>query len=349
MRSIWLFRSNLRILEDYHKAECTDIEEFEKACHDFWILQLIEFLRQDYFDEAVVWRLKPKNSHMSSGFTFKVGNKLKTLRQRFVKDFEDIFDPIYCYYKNQPEISFFRGGFPEYDRLINEYGEYLGLKLYCGSGQRILPKYDGKYDKILVEDERDFTGSDNCIPFYKTASPIHFYMNERDPMYDICFISNFTQERYKGQLFFIDQVSKSDFLKSLDIVHFGNKSDIGEKLCTKLGVTNIKFGGHKSKTFLNQVINKSKFGLVCSNQLDGCPRVITEILSCGTPLFLRSSTRLLTYYKRNGVLEFADDNMEDVIKMGMKKYDFYKHMASAQLDRISLKNVCKKNIMLWQK
>jgi len=346
MKTIFMFRSNLRILEDYHKASCTDIEEFKNACHDFWILQLIEFLEQDLFDEAVVWRLSPKESFMSSGFSFIVNNKMKILRQRFVDSFEDIFDPIYAYIKERPLIPFFRGGFPEYDKLVKNHGNDLGLKLYCGTGQRVFPQYGGKYDRILVEDERDT--KDDTIPFYKTSSPIHFYMNERDPMYDICFIANFTQDRYKGQQFFIEQVSKSDYLKSLDIVHFGNKPERGEKLCKKYGVTNIRFGGHKSKTFLNQIINKSKFGIVCSNQIDGCPRVITEILSCGTPLLLRSSTRLLNYYKRNGVVEFADDNMAEIIEMAMRKYDFYKHMAATQLDRISLNTVCKKNIRLWK-
>jgi len=355
MRSIWLFRSNLRILEDYHKADCTDIEEFKKACHDFWILQLIEFLEQDYFDEAVVWRLKPKESYLSSGFSFLVGDKMKILRQRFVNSFDDIFDPIYNYFRCPPDISFFRGGFPEYDKLVNEYGNpsriignCLGLKLYCGTGKRIHPQYGGRYDRVLLEDERDYTPGYHQIPFYKTASPIHFYMNDRDPKYDICFISNFTQDRYKGQEFFIKEVSKSEYLRSLDIVHFGNQPEKGRKLCEKYKVRNIKFGGHKSKTFLNQIINKSKFGLVCSNQLDGCPRVITEILSCGTPLLLRSSTRLLNFYKKNGVVIFDDSRIESTIKEAMTNYDMFKRLAVSLRDEISLQNICKKNIELWK-
>lgn len=346
MKSIFLFRSNLRILEDYYKARCVTINEFEKECSDFWILQLIEFLKQDEFDEAIVWRLKPKNPYLDSGFSFMINNKMKILRQKFVDKFEDIFNPIYN--NEYPLISFFRGGFPEYDKLVNAHGNKLGMKLYCGTGKRVYPQYGGIYDKILIEDDSDYKPNSNCIYFYKTASPNHFFLKDTEPIYDICFISNWTQKSYKGQEFFIKKVSKSDYLKSLNIIHLGNNPEVGEHLCEQYNVTNITFAGHKSKSFLNAIINKSKFGLVCSNQNDGCPRVITEILSCGTPLLLRSSTRLLNYYKSNGIIEFRDNEIENTFKLAFESYDHLKQKAIFGIDNLSLKNICKKNIEMWK-
>jgi len=349
MKSIWLFRSNLRILEEYHKIHCKTIEEFEKACHDFWLLQLIEFLKQDHFDEAIVFRLKPNKDYEGyQSFSFKINDKTKFFYQIFVDKFTDIFSASNNFVKYTPQISFFRGGFPEYDKLIIKHGDKLGLKLYCGTGQRVYPKYGGKYDFILLEDEKDDSRLYNCINFYKTTSPNHFYMNDREPKYDICFVANFTQYRYKGQEFFIKAVSKSPYLKTLDILMIGNKQEMGEKLCKKYKVTNIKFLGYKSRNFINQIINKSKFGIVCSNRTDGCPRVVTEILSCGTPLFIRNTTRLLSYYKRSGVIEFNESNIESQIRHGMENWESYKKAAANNLDRISLKTICKKNINLWK-
>ena len=351
-KSIWLFRSNLRILEDYHKTEISSIEEFENICPDFWLLQLIEFLRQDGFDEAVVWRLYPpdNNKDLDTVISFIINNKTKKLYQRFVDSFEDIFNPFENMYNHcTPEFTLFRGGFPEYDLIVNKYKKFLGKTLYCGAGKRIYPQYRGSYDLILVEDTRDINDKYKCIPFYKTASPNHFYMNDTEPIHDICFIANFSQQKYKGQEFFIKEVSESEFLQSLKIIHIGNNEEIGKELCKKYNVTNIKFEGYKPKQYLNKIINQSKFGLICSNQNDGCPRVITEILLCGTPIIIRDSTRLLNYYKSNGVVGFFDNEVEKVFRIAMSAYPLVKEQAISGRNKLSLQNICKKNMESWKR
>ena len=45
--------------------------------------------------------------------------------------------------------------------------------------------------------------------------------------------------------FFVQEISKSKFLKSLRIVHLGNEPDAGKKLTKKYGVSNIEFVGKK--------------------------------------------------------------------------------------------------------
>jgi len=88
----------------------------------------------------------------------------------------------------------------------------------------------------------------------------------------------------------------------------------------ELNINNIEFIGELKRTKINKVLNKSKFGIVASNRQDGCPRVITEILTSGTPLFIKSETRLLDYYKNHGVIKFDNNNFVDKIKKGFQDY-----------------------------
>lgn len=348
MRSMWLFRSNLRILEPYHHY--TNLEDFKKNCHDFYLMQCIWFLENNFFDEIVIWRLKPKKSYLLN-LHFSVDGK--PFVQKFVDNFEDIFKKGLA--KKSPNISFFRGGFPEYCSLTKKYSSNLGLKLYCGTGRRVYPQYGGVYDKILIEDERDINDNYECLPFFKTACPNTFrYSQEtKQKIYDICFISNFTQQMYKGQEFFIKQVSESKLLKRLRIVHIGNKPEVGIKLCTRYKVTNIHFLGKLERADINNILSQSKFGLVCSNQQDGCPRVVTEVLSCGVPLLVRDQTRLLRFYKKEkfGVVVFSDKNISSRIKeaFGVKNQRDLTKNAVNNLENISMDETCRLNIKMWQK
>ncbi len=344
MRSLWIFRTNLRPLEYYHDFKTLD--EFNNGCHDFYLMMAMYYLENDDFDEVIIWRLIPKNRSYTNipSFTLKNG---KRFRQEFVNSFEDIFkyQTIIC----PPTFSFFRGGFPEYCQLTKKYSNQLGKTLYLAAGKRTIPEYGGIYDKILVESDHDLKKYPGSIPFYKTCNPNVFYMKNREPIYDICFIANFTQKSYKGQKFFIKNVAKSEFLKSLKIVHCGNKPEIGEKLCKQLGVTNIQFDGYKSRTMLRQIINKSKIGIICSNETDGCPRVITEILCCGVPLLIRDKTRLLNFYKEKAVIEYDESNLDNIIRYSRLLYKGLIDESIQNLDRLTMKNICNKNLNLWKK
>ena len=87
-----------------------------------------------------------------------------------------------------------------------------------------------------------------------------------------------------------------------------------------------------------------------SNRVDGCPRVATEILMSGTPLIVRDLTRLLPFYKKNGVIEVNEKNIAKKIKGGLEEYDQYKREVTYAIkNSISFDAVCKKNIYRWQK
>lgn len=336
MRRFWLFRSNLKSLEYYHQY--TNLEIFKQNCHDYYLLFPLWLLENDHFDEVTIWRL----SHIKRPpITFKLDNG-KLFIQRWCQNFSETLN------YPSPNKSFFRGGFIEYDNVTKIRPKFFGKKFYLGAGRRVFSQWGGKYDVYLVEDEKDFSNKYKCIPFYKTASPYIFKPLDLEIKWDICWPCNFTQIRYKGQEEFISLISKSDFLKSLKIVHCGNMPHLGRELCKKYNITNIEFMGPITQPKLNKYLNMSKFGLNFSTQQDGCPRVSTEILMSGTPLILNDTVRLLDYFKKYGVVEV---NIKNVVKKIQEGFEDYTNIKSDTMSGIknglSFDEINQKNIDLW--
>lgn len=337
MKSLWIFRSNIRDLEYYHRY--IFLQEFKEKCHDFYLLQGIFYLECGLVDEVIIWRLQPEKK--VKDIVFNIHSK--KFIQKFVDDFSE------CLKFPKPFITLWRGGFSEYDKLTKKHHKFFGPRsLYLGAGRRLFPQYGGKYDVILLEDERDFDKSFKCLPFYKTANPKIFRTTFSSKEYDVCWTCNFSQIRHKGQEFFISSVSKSKFLKSLKIVHAGNKPEVGRKLCKKYNVNNVEFKGWLGRSDLNMILNGSRIGIVTSNQVDGCPRVSTEILMSGTPLLVREETRLLSYYKKNGVVEFSSKNVSEKVKTILSNYgNYYTELQASIEGGLSLNIICRMNWKLW--
>jgi glycosyltransferase involved in cell wall biosynthesis len=337
MQSFWLFRSNLIPLEYYHKYK--DLKSFEDNCHDYYMLLSLWLLNNNLANEIIIWRL---TKDKKEDIVFDVNGKKYI--QRWVCNFRETLD------YPSPDVSFWRGGFKEYDQVTKMNPNHFGMKLYLGAGIRQYPQYGGKYDHVLIEDERDIKSGYSTIPFYKTASPKIFKPLPLEKVYDICWPCNFTQIKYKGQEKFMSIVSKTD-LKNLRIAHCGNKPEIGKKLAKKYNLSNIDFLGPLSRPELNIVLNKSKLGLNFSNLKDGCPRVSTEILRSGTPLILRDTVRLLKYFKdEECVINVTENNVDKKIKWGL---DYYDRLRTAALfscyNKLSFDNINNENYKEWQK
>ena len=337
MKRFWLFRTNLKEEEYYHRF--LNPEEFKKNCHDFYLLQQIWFLENDVFDECLTWRLTDGKE-----YSIEMLFNGKMFRQVFVNSFSRCF-----LLSSTPVITFFRGGFPEYCEITKDGPDRFGKKLYLGAGRRILPNYGGSYDKILAESQTDL--QNGMIPFYKTANINIFnpiVPHQKD--YDLCWICNFTQLRHKGQDFFIQNVARSKYLKKLRILHIGNKPEVGKGLCKANGVTNIEFVGSVTRPQINEYLNASKFGLVTSNNQDGCPRVLTEVMMTGTPLIVRDQTRFLDYYKDRGVIIFKDDCISSKIEEAMSKYKMLKDQALSNVyTKLDIGTICELNLNQWSK
>ena len=333
-----LFRSDLTSLEYYHKY--TNLNEFINNCHDYYLLFSLWLLTNDYFDRVYIIRIKNKNTNIKD-IIFDINGK-KYIRT-WVEDLSEVFK------LPSPDISFFRGGFKIYDKVVNQNPPHFGKKLYLGTGKRIYPQYGGRYDVYLQEDKKDFNNSETCLPFFKTASPEIFYPIPKTKIeYDICWPANFTQNRYKGQEFFMNVVGHCPKLKNLKIVHCGNKPEVGRRMAKKYNVSNIKFVGSVDRPTLNKYLNKSKFGLCLSNKQDGCPRVATEILMSGTPMILRKMTRLLPYFRKTGVVGVNDNNIITNIMEAFQNHTKLKlDLQKAIKTTLSFNQICQKNIDLW--
>ena len=336
MKSFWLFRSNLRSLEDYHQYKT--LKEFKNNCWDFYLLLPLWLLENDYFDQVIIWRLQPKQKQ--EDIIFEINGR------QYVQRWINSFNEVYKYPK--PNISFFRGGFREYCNVIKGNKKVFGKSLYLGAGQRVLPQYGGNYDINLFESEIELK-KHKGIPFYKTSNP-NIFKSFKNPnkKYDLCWPHNWTQIRYKGGEFFISKIANCPFLKSLKIVHCGNNPNVGRNLCKKYRVDNIEFVDRLSRPELNSLLNESRFGIVTSTLNDGCPRISTEIISSGTPLLIRNSTRLMNFYKNKGVVQFNDKNIISVINKAFVNYDNYsKEVLEVISNDLSFDEICKKNIDLW--
>jgi len=338
MRRFYIFRSNLKNLEYYHQYK--DLQFFKENCHDFYMLFPVWLLENNYFDEVVIWRL---GNH--DDIVFDINGKKYI--QKWLKDFKEVFN------YPKPDMTFFRGGFQNYDEITKINSKFFSVSLYLGAGRRIFSRWGGKYDVYLIESEHDFVKDVNCLPFYKTASPSVFQKLESDLFtinWDICWPCNFEQIRYKGQEYFLNLIANDPYLRTLRIVHCGNKNEVGKEICREHNINNIYFAGQVDRPQLNMFLNRSKFGLNLSNLQDGCPRVSTEILMSETPLIVSEETRLLKYYKQQGVIEVNQKNIIDRIKFAMNNYKILKEQVSyAVKHELSFDNICKKNIELWAK
>lgn len=337
MNRFWLFRSNLIPLEYYH--EFKDLESFENNCHDYYMLLPLWLLKNNLVDEVIIWRL---TNGYKEDIVFDIEGRKYI--QRWVSNFEETTN------YPSPKISFWRGGFKEYDLATKIKPDHFGTKLYLGAGIRQYPQFGGKYDYILIEDERDVKQGYSWLPFYKTASPQIFKPLPENKIYDICWPCNFTQLKYKGQEKFMKIMSQSK-LKNLKIAHCGNKPEIGKKLAKKYNLDNIEFLGPLTRPNLNIILNRSKLGLNFSNLKDGCPRVSTEILMSGTPLILRDSVRLLKYFRDgDSVINVNENNVTKKILGALKNYAQLKDAAELSIySEYSFDTINKRNYNLWKK
>jgi hypothetical protein len=346
MKTLYLFRSNLRHLEYYHKYKT--LKEFEKNCHDFYLLFPLELLKMGKYDKVIIWRLTntPKEDIV---FKFKneIGSKGIFIQKFCVRSFDEAFA------LPRPDVSIFRGGFKEYDSVVNKIPGFFGKTFYLGASRRLTPAYGGKYDFVLYESELDLpSGNSNDIKFkrfFKTANPKIFYPIETKPEFDMIWPWKYTTDHRKGEKFFLKAISEHPGLQQLKIYHCGNEVKKAKKLFAAYGVKNIICDDIKHYHDMNEVINNGICGLLTSDKEDGCPRLSTEILSCGVPLLIRNTTRILNYYNGSGKIDYINNNNL------YSKFLFIKENRATIVEKLkvrlqkdlSIRNICQMNIDEW--
>ena len=213
------------------------------------------------------------------------GNRTKQFTgnfiERWIPSFSDNNLPNF-----EPDIIFCRGGFPEYDIILNKFENSYAYKIYYGAGKRYLPQTKfTNYNLILQDSPEQLKECRKKFPnirselFIKPAPDNIFYSREVKKEYDICFPANATQ-KFKGHDFVYGTKPKE-----LSLLNLGNSS-----ASFKFPENVVSYRVLKSQ--MPDHICKCKMGIVVvDNQYDSCPRVIPEMIACGIPIVILDSVR----------------------------------------------------------
>lgn len=237
-------------------------------CCDVWT-QLANHLSKDGYGEVWYW-----------------GSERKVIyRDNFIEKWV----PSYKKRKPsfEPDVVFARGGFPQYDVMLNRYPE--AYRIYYGAGRRFMPRSSFRdYDLILVDTPKQLKKVRKAFPkarselFIKPAADNIFKPQGGTKDYDVIFSSNEHKSGIKGHGFVLP-----GFPNDLKMIQTGI---VSPKLRAKH--PNIEFTGWIPRRELPDLYGKSKVAIVCCTDVDSCPRVISEALACDCPLLVLDSVNL---------------------------------------------------------
>lgn len=229
----------------------------------------------------------------------------KNFMERWVKSFDDLK------YDFDPDVIFCRGGFKEYDTVLNRHPN--AFKIYYGAGVRYLPKYGFKnYDMILVDSEEQLAEAKKKFPntksdlIIKPAAENIFFPQDGEIKYDVIFSVN--HARMKGTDFFFENLPPE-----LKVIVVGN---IPKSI--RLKHPNVFFAGRVNRKELPKFYSQAKIAVCCSTSYDSCPRVIPEALACNTPIIVLDSVHVWRgMYINNdtGISSSREDFFNNVHKM----------------------------------
>ncbi len=237
-------------------------------CDDTWT-QLASHLSQDGYGEVWYW-----------------GGKRKV---QYRDNFIEKWVPDYQSHKTEfvPDVVFARGGFPQYDAVLQKYKR--AFKIYYGAGKRFIPK--GKfrnYNLILVDTPqqlkraRSAFSTVRCELFIKSAADNVFCPQQGDKKYDVIFSSNEHKSGIKGHNFILPA-----FPSDLKMVQVGICSS---KL--RQQYKHIYFTEWIPRYKIPKLYAQAKVAIVCCTNVDSCPRVIPEALACNCPLLVLDTVNL---------------------------------------------------------
>ncbi len=237
-------------------------------CDDVWT-QLANHLSKDGHGEVWYW-----------------GGKRKVV---YRDNFIERWMPDYKKHKPtfSPDVVFSRGGFPQYDVVLERHPK--AYRIYYGAGRRFLPQSSfRKYNLILVDTPKQLKRARNNFPkirselFIKPAADNIFKPHEEEKEYDVIFSSNEHKAGIKGHNFILPQ-----FPNDLKMIQTGI---VSPKL--RVQYPNVEFTGWIPRRKLPALYSKSRIAVVCCADVDSCPRVIPEALACGCPLLILDSVNL---------------------------------------------------------
>ena len=186
-----------------------------------------------------------------------------------------------------PDVIFARGGFPEYDVVLNRYEK--AFKIYYGAGKRYFPQTQfKKYGLILVDTPEQRKGVQDRFPGARVellvkpaADNIFKPMGGQEKIYDVIFVGNESKGDMKGHRFVLSQIPLG--LKVLVV------GIVSKKLRKKY--PNVTFTGWVPRKKIPKYYAQSKVAVIACVAKDSGPRVLAEALACGCPVVVRAGLR----------------------------------------------------------
>jgi len=239
-----------------------------KECDDVWT-QLARNLSLDGYGEVWYWGGK------------RTVNYAENFIERWLPTYN--IEPSFT-----PDVIFARGGFPEYDVVMQKYPN--AFKIYYGAGKRFVPQHKfRKYNLIIVDTPQQLAKVRKVCPdsrselFIKPAADNIFKPVKREKKYDVIFSANAHKAGIKGHDFFLPNCPVD--LKAIQVGQLSSNK-------IRKQYPHIEFTDRVPRCKLPEYYGQSKVAVVCCTNRDSCPRVIPEALACDCPLLILDSTNL---------------------------------------------------------
>ena len=296
-------------------------DKLEDNC-DVWT-QLASLLSDDY-GEIWYWNGKREKKYRPSFI------------EKWIPDFKK-YTPNFT-----PDVIFARGGFPEYDVVLQKFTK--AFKIYYGAGKRFLPQSSFKnYNLILVDTPEQLQQVKAKFPnikselFIKPAADNIFYPQQSPQKeYDVIFCSNEHKAGIKGHNFILPKLTNYKVIQ----VGIASKSLIQK-------YPNITFTQWIPRKQIPSLYGKSKVAVICCSNVDSCPRIIPEALACNCPILVLDTVNLWKekyINSQTGRIANSENFMNELDKMvqdyqSYSPYEYYKKELSLSVSANYIKGI----------
>lgn len=199
--------------------------------------------------------------------------------QPYAGSFQEVWIPSLKEYNGIPDVIFARGGFPEYNSLIERFPE--ALTVYYGAGVRTYPKKP--HSIVLVDSVDDWKrGRAKCpksrVVRWRKPAAHQFVPHDVPKIFDLCYIANGQQAQIKR----IEWVYKT-VPKKYRVLHLGYPSKFHPPpnvTCRRVPRETMPFE-----------ICRCRAGIAPYKPYDSAPRALAEMVACGLPVVGRRGLR----------------------------------------------------------
>lgn len=182
---------------------------------------------------------------------------------------------------------FSRGGFPWQAEILRSMP--LAVKMRYGAGKRYMPEPDIDYTVVFVDNDRQrveviASGCEASVNLLIKPAALHFVPAPVRKEFDVCYIANGEQADMKNVEWVYNTVPPD-----LKVLHLGYKSIYhAPKNVTLRRVDRIDMPTEISRCRVGVVPYAKRL------ENDSCPRVLSEMLSCGLPIIINTE---MDYWK----------------------------------------------------